>query len=50
MADNSAATLVAFLQGHKLEQTVIIFILADVSIGLGCESVSDFSGYFTQSE
>ena len=50
MADNSAATLVAFLQGHRLDQTVINFILADVSIGLGCESVSDFSGYFTQSE
>ena len=45
MANNSAATLVAFLQGHRLDQTMINFILAKVAIGPGCESVSDFSGY-----
>ena len=50
MASTSAATLVAFLQGHRLDQTVIHFILADASIGLGCKSVSDFAGCFTQSD
>ena len=47
MAESVAAVMSSFLASHKLDKDVCDFILADTSLGLGCESVSDFAGYFT---
>jgi hypothetical protein len=47
MSDSAAALLSTFLLSHKLDQAVVNYVLADVALGLGCESLSDFPGYFT---
>jgi hypothetical protein len=50
MSDSAAALLSTFLLGHKIDQAVVNYILADTALGLGCESLSDFAGYFTAEE
>ena len=49
MAD-PAGVLRSFLLSHKLDDSVINFVLADCSSRLGCESISDFAGYWTDSK
>ena len=46
MADPTAV-LRSFLLSHKLDESVVNFITASCSRGLGCESISDFAGYWT---
>ena len=44
------AVLHSFLLSHKLHPSVVNFMLADCSMGLGCESISDFAGHFTEKD
>ena len=46
MADPTAV-LRSFLLSRKLDESVVNFITASCSRGLGCESISDFAGYWT---
>ncbi len=39
----------SFLPSHKLVVSVVIFVTASCSSGLGCERISDFAGYWTDS-